>query len=132
MGIGARFVRSDLKIAADENTDTKAATTFAVDISAFYQSEEIAYNDFNGRWRVGINLQNIGPKINYNNDGNDEFANFMPANLPFRCVGLISFLMNIIKLVFTGEVTKLLVPTPPKVEMKTVMEQLIDRDYTIK
>ncbi len=111
MGIGARFVRSALKI-ADENTDSKAATTFAVDIAAFYQSEEVAYNDFNGRWRAGINLQNMGPKINYNNDGNDEFANFMPANLRLG-VGFDFIFDEYNKITVTGEVTKLMVPTPP-------------------
>lgn len=113
MGIGARFVRSALKI-PDENTDTKAATTFAVDIAAFYQSEEIAYNDFNGRWRAGINLQNMGPKINYNNDGNEELANFMPANLRLG-LGFDFILDEYNKISVAAETTKLMVPTPPKV-----------------
>jgi hypothetical protein len=30
---------------------------------AGFKSEEIAYNDFNGRWRAGFNIQNLGPKI---------------------------------------------------------------------
>jgi hypothetical protein len=29
----------------------------------FFQSEEIAYSDFNGRWRAGFNFQNLGPKL---------------------------------------------------------------------
>jgi hypothetical protein len=28
----------------------------------FYQSEEMAYTEFNGRWRAGFNIQNLGPK----------------------------------------------------------------------
>jgi hypothetical protein len=28
----------------------------------FTKSEEIAYNEFNGRWRAGFNIQNLGPK----------------------------------------------------------------------
>ena len=69
---------SNLKI-NDGTNDASAATTFAVDISGFYQSEEVAYTDFNGRWRAGFNLQNMGPKISYDND--DLNDNFMPANL---------------------------------------------------
>lgn len=111
MGIGARFVRSALKIPSDNN-DVKAASTFAVDIAAYYQSEEIAYDDFNGRWRAGLNLQNMGPKINYNNDGNDEFANFMPANLRLG-LGFDFIFDEYNKISVTGEVTKLMVPTPP-------------------
>jgi hypothetical protein len=42
------------------------------------QSEEIAYNEFNGRWRAGF-IQNLGPKISYDND--DFNNNFIPANL---------------------------------------------------
>jgi hypothetical protein len=49
--------------------------------SWLYQSEEIAYNDFNGRWRAGFNIQNIGPKISYDNDQIN--TNFIPANLKF-------------------------------------------------
>lgn len=113
MGIGARFVRSALKIPS-ENNDVKAASTFAVDIAAYYQSEEIAYDDFNGRWRAGINLQNMGPKINYNNDGNDEFANFMPANLRLG-LGFDFIFDEYNKISVTGEVTKLMVPTPPAI-----------------
>jgi hypothetical protein len=111
MGIGARFVRSALRIPS-ENNDVKAATTFAVDIAAYYQSEEIVYDDFNGRWRAGINLQNMGPKINYNNDGNDALANFMPANLRLG-LGFDFIFDEYNKISITGEVTKLMVPTPP-------------------
>uniref|UniRef100_UPI004049F91D type IX secretion system outer membrane channel protein PorV n=1 Tax=Flavobacterium sp. TaxID=239 RepID=UPI004049F91D len=113
MGIGGRFIRSNLQIASESN-DVSAATSFAVDIAAYYQSEEIAYDDFNGRWRAGINLQNMGPKINYNNDGNDEFANFMPANLRLG-LGFDFIFDEYNKISVTGEVTKLMVPTPPAV-----------------
>jgi hypothetical protein len=49
-----------------EAGDAKAASTFAVDVAGYYQSEEDAYGDFNGSWRAGFNFQNLGPKINYN------------------------------------------------------------------
>ena len=49
MAVGGKYVRSALKI-ADENTDASSATSFAVDIAGYYQSEEIAYDEFNGRW----------------------------------------------------------------------------------
>lgn len=129
MGIGARFVRSNLQIATD-NSDAKAATSFAVDIAAFYQSEEVAYNDFNGRWRAGINLQNMGPKINYNNDGNDEFGNFMPANLRLG-LGFDFIFDEYNKITLTGETTKLMVPTPPKVGDEDESGTIDNTDYTI-
>lgn len=111
MAVGGRFIRSALRI-PDATTDVSAATTFAVDIAGYYQSEETAYDDFNGRWRAGFNFQNLGPKINYDNDKNDEFANFLPANL--RLGGGFDFIFDEYnKIGVTAEVTKLLVPTPP-------------------
>jgi hypothetical protein len=31
-----------------------AANSFAIDVAGFYQSEEMAYNEFNGRWRADL------------------------------------------------------------------------------
>src|SRR5690606_23164397 len=82
MAVAGRFISSNLRIPeASGGGDSKAATSFAFDVAAFYQSEEIAYTDFNGRWRGGLTLQNMGPKINYNNDDDDATANFLPANM---------------------------------------------------
>ncbi|NJR76705.1 MAG: PorV/PorQ family protein [Scytonema sp. CRU_2_7] len=67
MGVAGRFIRSNLKI-PDGNNDASAATSFAVDVSGFYQSEEIAFENFNGKWRAGFNLQNLGPKISYDQE----------------------------------------------------------------
>ncbi|MDY0088846.1 MAG: type IX secretion system outer membrane channel protein PorV [Flavobacteriaceae bacterium] len=113
MAVAGRYIRSQLRI-LDASGDASAANTFAVDVAGFYQSEEIAYNDFNGRWRAGFNFQNLGPKINYDNDDNDFNANFLPANL--RLGGGFDFIFDEYnKVGLNVEVTKLLVPTPPKV-----------------
>lgn len=109
MAVGARFINSNLKVAS-ENVDAKAASSFAVDVAAFYQSEEIAYNSFNGRWRAGINLQNMGPKISYDND--DLSSNFLPANLRIGA-GFDFILDDYNKVAVSAELTKLMVPTPP-------------------
>lgn len=111
MGIGARYIRSNLKI-SDGVSDASPASSFAVDIAAYYQSDEVAYSDFNGRWRAGLNLQNLGPKINYNNDDIDANANFLPSNLRLGA-GFDFIFDDYNKITVTGEVTKLLVPTPP-------------------
>ena len=78
MAIAGRFINSNLKVASGNN-DASSASSFAVDVAGFYQSEEIAYNEFNGRWRAGFNIQNLGPKISYDNDNLNN--NFLPANL---------------------------------------------------
>lgn len=108
MGVGARYIRSNLKIPS-EGIDAKAASTFAVDVSGFFQSEIEAYSDFDGRWRAGFNFQNLGPKIAYDNDVLN--TNFIPANL--RLGSGFDFIFDDYNRVsVTGEVTKLLVPTP--------------------
>ncbi|MFD2891147.1 type IX secretion system outer membrane channel protein PorV [Flavobacterium chuncheonense] len=111
MAVAGRFIRSNLKI-NDGTTDATAATSFAVDVAAYYQSEEMAFDDFNGRWRAGINLQNLGPKISYDFDENND--NFLPSNLRLGA-GFDFIFDDYNKIAVTGEVTKLLVPTPPKV-----------------
>lgn len=110
MSVAGRYIRSSLRIPG-EGTNASAANSFAVDVSGFYQSEEIAYDDFNGRWRGGFNFQNMGPKINYDNDDLESSANFLPANL--RLGGGFDFIFDEYnKVGITAEVTKLLVPTP--------------------
>jgi len=124
MAVGARFISSNLKIPSSD-IDASAARSFAVDIAGFYQSEEIAYADFNGRWRAGFNMQNLGPKISYDND--DLSANFLPANL--RLGGGFDFILDDYnKVGVSVEFTKLLVPTPPG--PGTPVDLNGDGDYT--
>jgi len=107
MAVTGRYIRSNLQIQTDSN-DATPANTFGVDISAFYQSDEIAYNDFNGRWRGGVNISNIGPKIKYDDSGQE---NFIPTN--FKAGVGFDFILdgdNTVSAV--GEFNKLLVPTP--------------------
>ena len=108
MGVALRYLRSDLKIGAIDPS-TYAASSYGVDISGYYQSEEEAYSDFNGRWRGGFAIQNLGPKIKYDDGGRE---NFLPTNL--RLGGGFDFIFDQYNRInVTAEVTKLLVPTPP-------------------
>lgn len=107
MAVGGRFINSNLKVASD-NTDASSASTFAVDVAGFYQSEEIAYSDFNGRWRAGFNIQNLGPKISYDND--DFNSNFIPANLKIGS-GFDFILDDFNKVALNVEFNKLLIPS---------------------
>ena len=108
MAVGARYIRSNLKVSTGTE-DATAANSFAIDVAGFYQSEEIAYSRFNGRWRAGFNIQNLGPKISYDND--ELSSNFMPANLKLGA-GFDFILDDYNKLGLTVEANKLLVPTP--------------------
>ena len=108
MGVALRYLRSDLRLQAVDET-AQAAGSYGVDISAFFQSEEQRYGDVDGRWRAGAIIQNLGPKIKYDDSGTESF---LPTNLRFG--GGFDFLLDQYnKVAVTAEFTKLLVPTPP-------------------
>lgn len=107
MAVGGRFISSNLRF-QDGQQDSQAANSFAVDVAGFYRSREIAYNSFDGRWRAGFNISNLGAKIQYDEGGQQ---NFLPTNLKFG--GGFDFILdqdNVVGL-YT-EFNKLLVPTP--------------------
>ena len=107
MAITGRYLRSDLRIQASTE-DASAASSFAVDISGYYQSEEIAMSDFNGRWRGGFNISNIGPKIKYDEVGQE---NFLPTKLGLGAG--FDFILDQYNTIGANlELNKLLVPTP--------------------
>ena len=108
MGVALRYLRSDLRIQSVDDT-AKAASSYAVDISAFFQGEEQRYGDIDGRWRAGAIIQNLGPKIKYDDSGSETF---LPTNLRFGA-GFDFLLDQYNKVAVTTEFTKLLVPTPP-------------------
>lgn len=108
MGVTLRYIRSDFAIKV-ANSELKTVNTFGVDISGYYQSEEDNYGDFNGKWRGGFNLSNIGPKVSYTDGGRE---NFIPTNL--KLGGGFDFILDDYNTIAaTLEFTKLLVPTPP-------------------
>ncbi|MEM9142978.1 MAG: type IX secretion system outer membrane channel protein PorV [Bacteroidota bacterium] len=108
MAVAGRFIRSNLRLPQQGNVDSQAATAFAVDVAGFYQSREIAYNSFDGRWRAGFNISNLGGKIQYDEGGQE---NFLPTNLKFGAgFDFILDYDNVISL--NTEFNKFLVPTP--------------------
>ena len=113
MAVAGRYIRSNLRI-PDENNDAKPASSFAVDVAGYFQSEEIAFNEFNGKYKLGFNFQNLGPKISYASDDNDNNSNFLPANM--KLGGAFDFILDDYnKVTLNAEVNKLLVPTPQEI-----------------
>lgn len=107
MAVGGRFISSNLRF-QEGTQDSQAANSFAVDVSGFYRSREIAYNSFDGRWRAGFNVSNLGGKIQYDEGGQQ---NFLPTNLKFGAgFDFIFDADNVLSL--NTEFNKLLVPTP--------------------
>ncbi len=106
MGVGLKYIRSNLKLGA-LNVDLKAINSFAVDVSGYYRSPEENYGQFNGRYRLGFNITNIGPKVSYV-PGEDDF---IPTNL--KLGGGFDFILDDFNIIGINiETTKLLVPSP--------------------
>ena len=107
MAVAGRYLRSDLKL-APVDPDATAAGSFGVDVAAFYQSDLMAFQDFNGRWRAGANISNVGPKIKYDQGGQE---NFIPTNM--KLGGGFDFILDPSNSIGSYvEFNKLLVPTP--------------------
>ena len=106
MGIAGRYIRSDLKITSESGS--KSANSLGVDVSAFYQGQEFQFINNRGVFRFGINISNIGPRLNYDVGGQ---KNFIPTNLKIGTgLDLILDSSNIFGFYF--EFNKLLVPSP--------------------
>jgi len=107
MAVAGRYLRSDLKLSVNSE-DATAASSFGVDVAAFYQSAPIVFSNFDGRFRAGANISNIGPKIKYDQVGQE---NFIPTNL--KAGAGFDFIFDVDNRLGTYvEFNKLLVPTP--------------------
>jgi hypothetical protein len=107
MAVTGRYINSNLKT-VETDADASSANAFSVDISGFYESKEFALSTFIGKYRGGFNIQNIGPKVKYNADGAE---NNLPTNL--KAGAGFDFILDQFNTVsITGEINKLLVPTP--------------------
>lgn len=108
MAVGLRYIRSDFALRV-ANSDINTINTFSVDVAGFFQSPEENYGTFNGRWRGGFNISNIGPKVSFTDTGD---KNFIPTNL--RLGGGFDFILDEYNTITANlEFNKLLVPTPP-------------------
>ncbi|MEE9363173.1 MAG: type IX secretion system outer membrane channel protein PorV [Cellulophaga sp.] len=123
MGVAGRFISSKLKF--QDTNSNEAASTFAVDVAGYYRSSEIAYSNFDGRWRAGFNIANLGKKISYDEGGQE---NFIPTNLKFG-VGFDFILDQDNVIGVTTEFNKLLVPTPQDFNDDGVQDALDNEEY---
>ena len=109
LAVSGRFLLSDVKLQTVDS-ETEAASSVAVDISGFYESDSRSYRNFDGIFRVGFNISNIGPKMKYSklNNGTESF---IPSNLRLGSGFEFIFDSNN-SLAVTLEINKLLVPSP--------------------
>ncbi|CAL67845.1 type IX secretion system outer membrane channel protein PorV [Christiangramia forsetii] len=122
MAVAGRYLRSDLDTGGDENFP---GSTFGVDVAGYYQSQQITYQNFDGVWRLGANISNIGPKIKYDDAGQE---NFIPTNLGVG-VGFDFIFDADNKLATYLEFNKLLVPTPQDFDDDGDIDSEDDEEY---
>lgn len=106
-GVSLKYIRSNLAFNGTAGNSIQPINSFAVDVSGYYQSLEESYENFEGRYRLGFNISNIGPKVSYTPGQED----FIPTNL--KLGGGFDFILDDYNTISTNvEFTKLLVPTP--------------------
>ena len=106
MGVGMRFIFSD--ITYDYEDGSSPGKAFAADIAMYYNNYFVMANRECGIG-VGLNINNIGSKINY---GADDRSEFIPTNLRLGLNLTIPF-DDYNRFSIAADANKLLVPTFP-------------------
>jgi len=108
-GIAFRFIYSNLTGGSFAGgAATKAGTSFAADISGYYQ-KDISIFSKSGLLAFGLNFSNIGSKMSYSDT---QTSDFIPMNMRLGTSTTIN-LDSYNKITATIDINKLLVPTPP-------------------
>lgn len=108
IGVGLRYIYSNLAAGLDQNQQTIPGQSFAGDLSAYYVTEaEVLGNP--GEIAFGASMTNLGAKIAYTESGN---ANFLPTNLRVG-TAITTEIDDYNKITLAFDVNKLLVPSNP-------------------
>lgn len=109
-GITGRYIYSNLTGGTTVGgANTKPGQSAAVDVSAYYVTNDFKVSDKNSNVAIGMDISNIGAKMAYTNGTHKDF---IPTNLRLGS----AFNMEIDsynKFTYTLDFNKLLVPTPP-------------------
>lgn len=109
-GMALRYINSNLTNGVTvQGQDTKPGRSVAADISAYYVKDDLQIGDYDATLRAGVNISNIGAKMSYTNNDEDDF---LPTNLRLGPSLTIDF-DKYNSMTFLVEANKLLVPTPP-------------------
>lgn len=104
-GLSLRYTHSDL---GNVDTESKLIDVLSADASMTFR-KNIQQFGKDSRFSFGVNISNIGPKVDYSNV---ESNYFLPTNL--RVGAANTWLLNAkSELTFALDLNKLLVPTPP-------------------
>ena len=117
---GVRWIYSDLTY--DYSSETTPGSAFASDIAAYYQNY-INIGQRECQLGVGLNISNIGSKINFGSDDNSEF---IPTNMRLGAALMIP-VDQFNRFTIAVDANKLLVPTRP-----IQKENETDEDYNVR
>jgi len=108
--VAMRYIRSDLTGGMEvSGTQTNPGQSVAGDVAFFYTNDEMGFSGFEGLLNWGINISNIGAKMSYSDNAEQDF---IPTN--FRTgVYYQMELDEYNKIGIAVDMNKLLVPTPP-------------------
>ena len=111
LGVTGRFIWSNLTGNLANAQGARAGTSIAVDVGAYYR-RPFMLSGRNSEIAFGLNISNIGQKISYSTEDNEDF---IPGNLRLGTAFTTSLdAFNTITVLF--DVKKLLVPTPPELD----------------
>lgn len=113
LGVASRFIHSNLSgNFISPGNDGRNGVSVAVDFGVYYKTD-LMLAGRNSNLAFGGHISNIGRKITYSNDDNNDF---LPGNLRLG-TALTTSLDQYNSITFTVDFNKLLVPTPPVYEI---------------
>ncbi|WP_315351479.1 type IX secretion system outer membrane channel protein PorV [Segatella oris] len=122
---GLRWIYSDLTY--DYSSETTPGSAFAADIAAYYQNY-INIGQRECQLGIGLNISNIGSKINFGSDTNSEF---IPTNMRLGASLMIP-VDEYNRFTVAADANKLLVPTRPiqgENESQVDYDARLQKDY---
>jgi hypothetical protein len=106
IGVGLKYIYSNLAEGPAAGNNYKAASAVAGDLAFYYTGQ----NDQGQGWAFGAVMSNLGSKISYTDNADQK--DYIPANLGLGTTYTRVF-NSANKLTFGLDLNKLLVPTPP-------------------
>ena len=111
LGINLKGIYSNLPKQVMGTSTQEKLTDWAIasDLSLIYINDEISFKKWPAQWSIGINISDLGNKLNYTNGSNPMS---LPTNLKIGTAYEIDF-RHQKRLCLALDFNKLLVPTPP-------------------
>jgi Type IX secretion system protein PorV len=106
IGVGLKYIYSNLAQGPAAGNNYKAASAVAGDIAYYYDG----HNDLGQGWAFGAVMSNLGSKISYTDNADQK--DYIPANLGIGTTYKRVF-NSANSLTFGVDLNKLMVPTPP-------------------